>query len=39
MYKFREVFCPYCEKKYMLEETSGESVYYRDAAGKRRARL
>lgn len=34
MIKYREVKCPYCEKKYMWEATSG-FVYYLNASGKR----
>lgn len=34
MYKYREVKCPYCEKKYMWEATSG-SLYYSNTCGEK----
>jgi len=38
MIKYREVKCPYCEKKYMWEATNG-CVYYLNTSGVRVATM
>lgn len=38
MIKYREVKCPFCEKKYMWEATSG-CVYYLNASGEKVATM